>query len=68
MSSHVQFYGVCWIRRSVIGVNILDQSPVSRSLVCLFTVGILYEESRDGKREMAADFTASDAYLYFFLV
>ena len=52
-----QFHGVCWIQGSVIGVNILDQSPVSRSLVCLVTVGIriLYEESRDGKREMAAE-------------
>ena len=40
-----------------IGVSILDQSPVSRSLVCLFTVGIriLFEESRNGKREMAAE-------------
>ena len=52
-----QFRGVCWIRGSVIGVNILDQSPVSKSLVCLFTVGIriLFEESHDGKREMAAE-------------
>ena len=52
-----QFCGVCWIRGSVIGVNILDQSPVSKSLVCLFTVGIriLFEESHDGKREMAAE-------------
>ena len=52
-----QFRGVCWIRGSVIGVNILDQSPASKSLVCLFTVGIriLFEESHDGKREMAAE-------------